>query len=266
VASKKITEMSLKSAMVDADLFTIVDSETGVLAEQNKSVLRSVALNGYVLEASLGEAALLDVGTTSGTVAAGNAPAAAAASGVSDHESTFAHVNLPTASQKAGLNAAPTLSGVNPVATIADIPADELTADELAAINGANAPDAGNVFATMDDLSAAGGGTVTSVAVSGSDGIEVDSGSPVTTAGTIALGVNAATLRSTINVEDGASADQTAQEIATAIDADTTAETTLKAALAVPANPVQSTDATTIAVVSALPGTPDANTLYFVTA
>src|SRR5690606_11406306 len=49
-----------------------------------------------------------------------------------------------------------------------------------------------------------GSGTVTSVSVSGSDGIEVDSGSPITTSGTIALGVNASTLRSHINVEDGA--------------------------------------------------------------
>ena len=49
-----------------------------------------------------------------------------------------------------------------------------------------------------------GSGTVTSVAVSGSDGIEVDSGSPITGSGTIALGVNAASLRTHINVEDGA--------------------------------------------------------------
>ena len=41
----------------------------------------------------------------------------------------------------------------------------------------------------------AGSGTVTSVAVSGSDGIEIDSGSPITTSGTIALGVNASTLK-----------------------------------------------------------------------
>lgn len=47
-------------------------------------------------------------------------------------------------------------------------------------------------------------GTVTSVAVSGSDGIEVDSGSPITTSGTIALGVDAATMRTTLNVADGA--------------------------------------------------------------
>ena len=41
-----------------------------------------------------------------------------------------------------------------------------------------------------------GAGTVSSVSVSGSDGIEVDSGSPVTSSGTIALGINASTLAS----------------------------------------------------------------------
>jgi hypothetical protein len=53
----------------------------------------------------------------------------------------------------------------------------------------------------------AGSGTVTSVAVSGSDGIEIDSGSPITTSGTIALGVNATTLKTHIalnNVENTA--------------------------------------------------------------
>lgn len=45
-------------------------------------------------------------------------------------------------------------------------------------------------------VSASGGGsgTVTSVAVSGTDGIEVDSGSPITTSGTIQLGLSAAVL------------------------------------------------------------------------
>jgi hypothetical protein len=52
----------------------------------------------------------------------------------------------------------------------------------------------------------AGAGTVTSVAVSGSDGIEIDSGSPITTSGTIALGINATNLRTHINVADGANA------------------------------------------------------------
>ncbi len=63
-------------------------------------------------------------------------------------------------------------------------------------------------------------GTVTSVAVSGSDGIEVDSGSPITTSGTIALGVDAAALRTHINVEDGATADQTAGEIEAIVNHD----------------------------------------------
>jgi hypothetical protein len=51
-----------------------------------------------------------------------------------------------------------------------------------------------------------GSGTVTSVAVSGTDGIQVDSGSPITTSGTITLGIDAATLRSHINVANGATA------------------------------------------------------------
>ena len=51
-----------------------------------------------------------------------------------------------------------------------------------------------------------GSGSVTSVAVTGSDGIEVDSGSPITSSGTIALGVDKTTLLAHINVADGATA------------------------------------------------------------
>jgi hypothetical protein len=60
---------------------------------------------------------------------------------------------------------------------------------------------------------------VTSVGISGSDGIEVDSGSPVTGAGTITLGINAATLRSHINVADGAEVNVNADWNATTGDA-----------------------------------------------
>lgn len=48
----------------------------------------------------------------------------------------------------------------------------------------------------------AGFGTVTSVAISGFDWLEVDSGSPITTSGTIALWVNKTALLAHINVED----------------------------------------------------------------
>jgi len=56
----------------------------------------------------------------------------------------------------------------------------------------------------LEFIAASGVGTVTSVAVSGSDGIEVDSGSPITAAGTIAIGLNKATTLTFLNVEDGA--------------------------------------------------------------
>jgi hypothetical protein len=54
-----------------------------------------------------------------------------------------------------------------------------------------------------------GGGTVTSVAISGTDGIEVDSGSPITSAGTIQLGVNAATMKTTLDLAGSNSGDVT---------------------------------------------------------
>lgn len=52
------------------------------------------------------------------------------------------------------------------------------------------------------------GGTVTSVAISGTDGIQVDSGSPITTSGTIQLGVDAATMKTTLNLAGTNTGDQ----------------------------------------------------------
>lgn len=79
-------------------------------------------------------------------------------------------------------------------------------------VNSGTAENAVLHFTIPAGLNGDGAGTVTSVAVSGSDGLEVDSGSPVTGAGTIALGVNAAGLRSHLNVADGA--DVTGAQIA----------------------------------------------------
>ena len=63
-------------------------------------------------------------------------------------------------------------------------------------------------------------GLITSVAITGTDGVQVDSGSPITTSsGTITLGINASSLRTHINVEDGATGDQTNAEIRTAVEA-----------------------------------------------
>jgi len=54
----------------------------------------------------------------------------------------------------------------------------------------------------------AGTGTVTSVGITGTDGIQVDSGSPVTTSGSIQLGVDAATMKTTLNLAGTNTGDQ----------------------------------------------------------
>jgi hypothetical protein len=51
-------------------------------------------------------------------------------------------------------------------------------------------------------------GTVTSVGITGTDGIQVDSGSPVTTSGSIQLGVDAATMKTTLNLAGTNTGDQ----------------------------------------------------------
>lgn len=77
------------------------------------------------------------------------------------------------------------------------------SADQKAALDGANSPDADNALATMADIGAAGGGSVTSVAITGANGITV-SGSPITTSGTIAIDVDAVELQSFLGLGSAA--------------------------------------------------------------
>jgi len=85
----------------------------------------------------------------------------------------------------------------------------------LTAIGTANQVLAVNATATaLEYQTLATGGTVTSVSVSGSDGIEVDSGSPVTSSGTIALGINATSLSTHLGL--GTAATTAATDYATA--------------------------------------------------
>lgn len=74
-------------------------------------------------------------------------------------------------------------------------------AGKVVAVNGAE-----NNF---ELITVGGTGTVTSVAISGTDGIEVDSGSPITSAGIIQLGVNAATMKTTLDLSGTNSGDVT---------------------------------------------------------
>ena len=60
------------------------------------------------------------------------------------------------------------------------------TANQVLAVNSGGT--------ALEFQTVSGSGTVTSIAVTGSDGIEIDSGSPITTSGTIALGINSITL------------------------------------------------------------------------
>jgi hypothetical protein len=72
-----------------------------------------------------------------------------------------------------------------------------------------------NLSSLNNDLSFTSNlGTVTSVAISTSDGLEVNSGSPITESGTILLGVNKAGMLIHLNIEDGAEVNDTGAEIA----------------------------------------------------
>jgi hypothetical protein len=80
------------------------------------------------------------------------------------------------------------LDGVAEFTQLADTPASYTgQAGKVAAVKGT---EDGLEFITVG-----GTGTVTSVAITGTDGIQVDSGSPITTSGTIQLGVVASTMR-----------------------------------------------------------------------
>lgn len=85
-----------------------------------------------------------------------------------------------------------------------------------------------------------GSGTVTSVALSGTDGIQVDSGSPVTSSGTIVVGIDAAALRMHINVENGADVTDTANVTAAGALMDSEVDADIKT-LSLPANTTIST-------------------------
>ena len=69
-----------------------------------------------------------------------------------------------------------------------------------------------------DDYATEWATRLSSVGITGTDGIEVDSGSPVTTSGNITLGINKSTLLTFLNVEDGAAGNMTGAEIKSAYE------------------------------------------------
>jgi hypothetical protein len=163
-----------------------VGAEANVNADWNAVSGDAQILN----KPTLGGASALNVGTTTGTVAAGD-------------DARFHNA--------VSLNAS--------VADVLNLSTQEITADDPGADRLVFWDDSAGKLThltvgsglsiTDTTLTATGGGsgTVTSVAVSGTDGIEIDSGSPITTSGTIQLGVNASTLKTHLslnNVENAA--------------------------------------------------------------
>lgn len=155
------------------------------------------------------------VGTTSGDV---YGPASATDNAIARFDGVTGKVI-----QNSGITiadgASGTLSGTNTgdqnlfgtiaVAGQSDVVA-ETTSDTLTLVAGSNItittdPSTDSITINAAD---AGVGTVTSVAISGTDGIQVDSGSPITTAGTIQLGVDAPTMKTTLNLAGTNTGDQ----------------------------------------------------------
>ena len=83
----------------------------------------------------------------------------------------------------------------------------------------------GTVNEAIQSLDTAIAARVSSIGIVGSDGIEVDSGSPVTTSGNITLGVDKSAMLTFLNVEDGAAGNMTGAEIKSAYEAETSAFT-----------------------------------------
>lgn len=155
------------------------------------------------------------VGTTSGDV---YGPASATDNAIARFDGVTGKVI-----QNSGITiadgASGTLSGTNTgdqnlfgtiaVAGQSDVVA-ETTSDTLTLVAGSNItittdPSTDSITINAAD---AGVGTVTSVAISGTDGIQVDSGSPITTSGTIQLGVDAPTMKTTLNLAGTNTGDQ----------------------------------------------------------
>jgi hypothetical protein len=170
MANKKITALSALTSAADDDVLAIVDvSETSVSSTgETKKITKSNLVSGLgsvtSVDVSGGSTGLTTSGgpvTSTGTITV--AGTLAEGSG-GTNQTTYTKGDLLYAS------AANTLTKLNIGGT----------GDVLKTSSG-GIPEWGSVT---------GSGTVTSVAVAGTDGIDVDSGSPITGAGTITLGLS----------------------------------------------------------------------------
>ena len=170
MANKKITALSALTSAADDDVLAIVDvSETSVSSTgETKKITKSNLVSGLgsvtSVDVSGGSTGLTTSGgpvTSTGTITV--AGTLAEGSG-GTNQTTYTKGDILYAS------AADTLTKLNIGGT-----------GNVLKVTAGGLPEWGSI---------AGAGTVTSVAVAGTDGIDVDSGSPITGAGTITLGLS----------------------------------------------------------------------------
>ena len=171
VSGSPITSSGTIELSFDSNfLGTAAFSDSSSFATSSQGSLAETALQ----ESDINTLAGLNAVITDATL--GDVSAFEVAGSISTHESSYDHTRIPSVDQKAALDSASSPDGTNP-------------------------------FATLSDISAAGGGTVMSVSISGSNGIEVLSGSPITSSGTIELSINQSTLETALGLGTAAYSD-----------------------------------------------------------
>lgn len=207
-----------EGAFVDGDKTKLDGIETGATADQSDSEIKTAYENNADTNAFTDadhtkldgiEASATANDTDANLKDRANHTGTQAASTISDFDTEVANNSAVTANTAKVTNATHTgdvtgdtaLTIADSAVTTAKIADDAVTAAKIAdtSVTAGSYTNAditvdaqGRITAASSGSGGGGGGsgTVTSVAISGSDGIDVDSGSPITSSGTIALGLS----------------------------------------------------------------------------